>query len=300
MSKYGLGLALMYALYFCFYLLIVKPLKKQDRLSNTQAEALSMAFLYLPCLYVLWLMIRDVPKLEATTLEWSTGQYVLIFFALFFTTLIMTVTALIEAKVRGISIEELNEDNGTAFNKPLDYLTSLLLAPIMEELFARKFIFDRLAGESLMLFILFSAFCFGMIHFITGKLMVVLGMFYLGFMLSLVYAASGAIYLPILYHALFNLSVVLIPELLIKHDKEKQAIIFRLLLLISGITGFVLFLIKRDELLPADLWTQTGAVWKMIFANPGSWILIIVMLVIYIYRLVKAKTQPQPTLKEDL
>lgn len=279
--RYGLGLSLMLFLYVAGNRWLWRPLSVRHKLSDGQKKLLSHAWLYGPCLLVLWWMIRTEPKVPATTLLWTLSEYLIVFAAgLFFMPLIVFWT-LVETKLSGKKLTELQEDTTQAMDSRLDWLFILVLAPFFEELFIRKFLYDRLAGENLMLFLLFGALCFGLMHVVTGRLAMALSNFYLGFIFGLVYAASGSLLVTALFHAATNLCILVIPESLEK--KKAGAMGYRCILFIVGCIGFLWLLLQPGRFLPLAIRAQTGAAMNVMLTNPGTWGYLMTTLVIYFW-----------------
>ena len=93
----------------------------------------------------------------------------------------------------------------------LTILFSVILAPIMEELFFRKVLIDRLTPFGDVTAIIVSAVIFGLFH---GNFYQVFYAAGLGLILGWVYLYSGNILYPISLHMLFNLvGGVLLPRL---------------------------------------------------------------------------------------
>lgn len=285
--RYGMGLTLMYVLYMMLNRFVVSSLVRKGRFSTSQCAFFSQLLLYVICLPVLWLMIRTVPTLPAARLNWGPSQFVIAFGALFFALPLMATIGLAEAKLWGQHPEDLQKTNQIRFESIFDFASTLIMAPFMEEFFVRTLLYNRLAGNNMMLFVLFSAFCFGTIHFITGKFMVVAGTFYGGIIFALVYAASGGIGLPFIFHASFNVCMVLIPECLQKTKRKKAARIYGVGLFALGITCFLLLIVKREEFLTSEMLAQLSIALKTVVSNAGTWILAIAMAIMYLYQRAK-------------
>lgn len=79
-------------------------------------------------------------------------------------------------------------------------LILIVVVPIFEEIIFRGFVFDRLQvkfGASKA--VLLTAFGFALLHFPN-----IMGIFFLGLVLSLAYIKTGSLYVPVLIHALNN------------------------------------------------------------------------------------------------
>ena len=89
----------------------------------------------------------------------------------------------------------------TENQSPLMYVTVVLIAPVLEELFFRKVLIDRLAVYGEKNAILFSAILFGIFHGNIGQL------FYaalIGLLFGYVYVRTGKIRYSILIHVIIN------------------------------------------------------------------------------------------------
>lgn len=87
-------------------------------------------------------------------------------------------------------------------------ISSLLIAPVFEELFFRKFLFGKLLEQhKLWLAILISSLCFAAIHFETPKNLIF--SFIFGVIACLIYVKTKNIWYPMAIHFLNNLFVLL-------------------------------------------------------------------------------------------
>ena len=101
---------------------------------------------------------------------------------------------------------------------PLIMLVSVgILAPILEELFFRKFLTERLRMFGETTAILFSAFLFALFHQSAEQ---ILYAFAVGTLLGYFYCRSGNYWLTVLLHAIFNIVSGVIPMLFLPKINE--------------------------------------------------------------------------------
>lgn len=285
--RYGLGLALMYGSYFLLSRLWLKGIFEKKAFSEERRQLVYSLLLYIPCLLLLRLMIGGGGAEAAERLPWTARHYALIFAALFFALPLMALTALCRSLLGGSKAGSAVSETKEPLQTHFDVLRLLLLAPFMEELFARKFLYDRLAAENLMPFIFFSAFCFGLIHLISGQAEAAVGTFYAGGLFALIYAAGGTMLWPAVCHAGFNLFSAVLPGFLELRGK-KGAGLWRAGLAVLGTAAMVYLLRYLDLFWPPERRGSLKEAAGMVLGNPGSLILAAVMISIYIYLRLKA------------
>ena len=89
----------------------------------------------------------------------------------------------------------------SGINPMLLFLCSVILAPILEELFFRKFLIDRLRPFGRNISVLLPAFLFGLFHQSVEQLLYA---FLIGTILSYFYYKTGKYWLSVAIHAIFN------------------------------------------------------------------------------------------------
>ncbi len=115
---------------------------------------------------------------------------------------------------------------------------TVILAPIAEELFFRKLLYKKIAIFGDGIFILFSAFIFGMFH---ANLFQSLYAFALGIILGYVYIYTGKIAYPIIAHIFMNFLGLGIPSLAAHYGGEIASMIWGICTIILAVFGVVLF-----------------------------------------------------------
>ncbi len=279
--RYGVGLTLMIVLYLAANRLLIRPLGKRYSLGREMKKLLSHSWLYGPCLLLLWLLIRPVPKVPVAPLDWGFTAYLGVFAAQLFMMPLAIVFTFVESKLWGERLEDHAKDEAGE-PSPTDGIYLLLLAPFFEELFTRKFLYDRLAGYNLMLFLFAAACFFGLMHAMTGRLAVVMSTIHTGFVLALIYAASGSLWLAVLFHALSNFLLVLLPQRLEQQGLNKAIPPYRALVFVAGCGGLVWLILRFNTLLPAAVTARTGEAFAEFIGNAGVWIFALAMAIIYV------------------
>jgi membrane protease YdiL (CAAX protease family) len=130
----------------------------------------------------------------------------------------------------------------------------VIIAPIMEELFFRKAMIDRLSAFHPTDAILFSALLFGLVH---GNLTQFLYAFPLGILLGIIYYRTQNIRYTILLHVAVNTLGGLVPQLvtmLTGSMNETAATIvmavYSQLILALAVLGLIFLIIRRKNFLP--------------------------------------------------
>lgn len=278
-EKFTLGISVMFTFYFVLTRLILRPLAKKYNFSHTLTTLASTLLLYIPGIPILTIFLSDFPRHVVSGLTYGLKEYVILLLAQLAVIFILAAISLIETKLsKNLSIE----DDKDMYQTVVDVFLLLLLIPFLEELIARKYLGDIAGGAPLWLYLFLSATVFSLIHWQTGRIAVPLGMFYLGFLWALVYAASRNVWLVTGFHLLNNLLLTYIPEQL-KRRSGKWHALYMACLAMSGIVGIVLFIGNRASLLPSEGVHQAGA-WRTIFTSRGMWILIAVSVVSFVLR----------------
>ncbi len=133
-------------------------------------------------------------------------------------------------------------------------LCVVIIAPIVEELFFRKAMIDRLSAFHPMDAILFSALLFGLVH---GNLTQFLYAFPLGILLGIIYYRTQNIRYTILLHVAVNTLGGLVPQLVTmltgSMDETAAMIVMAVysqLILALAVLGLIFLIIRRKNFLP--------------------------------------------------
>lgn len=177
---------------------------------------------------------------------------------------------------------------GNAFSNPLisflsgsgiifNFMATVIVAPIMEELIFRKLIIDRTIkyGESVS--VILSALLFGLYH---GNVFQLFYAFFLGAIFAFVYVKTGNIKYCILFHAIINFfGGIIAPAVL----NTAFFSIYAGIVLILSISGIVLFSRNKKQFTLSDGEIVMPIMEKdaIIFLNPGMITLFVMVLIIF-------------------
>ena len=176
-----------------------------------------------------------------------------------------------------------------------------ILAPVMEEIFYRKMVIDRLRPLGELPTILISGVVFGLIH---GNFYQFFYAAFIGILFGYIYVYTGKIRYTIALHMIFNLiGGVYATEMLKRMDLERLALdpileitenaagyimmaLYLLLMFLAFVGSIITIAIavhrkplrlqKREPPLSAADWVRVGLL------NPGVWLLAIVILLLFL------------------
>lgn len=177
----------------------------------------------------------------------------------------------------------------------LNFIVSVLVAPVMEELFFRRLVIDRLRRYGDGKAILISGILFGLIH----------GNFYqffyaaiLGILFGLIYCQTGRIRYTVILHMGINfycgICTQLVGNLLGKLSAEESIfsrpdvflpfLLYRAVFWVALVAGLfaVRGLAQRVHLSPGVVWLSPKSFCKITLLNPGVWVLAGVLLYLFL------------------
>jgi membrane protease YdiL (CAAX protease family) len=287
-TRYTLGVSAMFSFYWLCKRFVVSPLLAKRRLPKESEQMLSTALLYLPGLGLLLLFINDLPVFQVSPQGFVTADYAVVFAAQFFAFMLMALFTALEIKLGLVMPQALQKQKEG--KNALNVLLLLMLVPLMEELLSRKLLGDLLGTGQVRLFLCTSALVFSLLHLQTGRLAVAVGMLYAGFLWAWVYASSGSLLLSTVYHALFNLLMVFIPEHLERKKSDKAHRMYIAGLMLVGTIGFILLASNLAHYLPSGM-PDAQSPWQRILGNGGFWVLAAVCALRYFcgLKMLKAK-----------
>lgn len=194
---------------------------------------------------------------------------------------------------------------------PVLILLTVVIAPIFEELFFRKFIIDKVVCYGEMTAVLISGFMFGLFH---GNLSQFPYAFAIGIFFGIIYIRTGNIIYSIILHAAVNFLGSIASALvasgagydvlndIMSATTETEAmaaislenltgliglIVFELILIIIVIIGIIMWILEGKKIgfytRPNDI--QRGKRFQTTLGNPGMAAYIVVWLVMIIYSL---------------
>jgi len=186
----------------------------EPRLNQLLLVALLQAFLYLATVFVFVLLIKK-EKPEALGLVRSDfGKllfrgllqgFLLFTFAIVFSVLI---SLLFPAEIEPQEISKFILLAKTPWEKAIPLIIAGVLAPLSEEVFFRGFLYPAFRNRwGVWRGMIFTSLIFGLLHFDLFRVLpLVLG----GIWLNRMYEKSGTLYLPILAHAVWNLTMTVL------------------------------------------------------------------------------------------
>lgn len=255
--------------------------------------------MYLIGMPVAYLLLLTIPKVDPqrrrfNPLTW-VGFLCLCFALSFATNLIGQYISSWVSYLTGAEVENELEQMTVVTPLGINILFVGILAPIFEELFYRKAVIDRLRRYGDLPAILISGVIFGLIH---GNLSQIFYATAVGILLSFIYVRTGSVLYTISIHSAFNMIGGVYTTELIRRlgeeltpaegDTVGEAMLmaystFTIVALIVGVLFCVFNLRRFRRSLRQGEYTLSYDNWmNVIFANPGTWafIIMIVFLVI--------------------
>lgn len=168
----------------------------------------------------------------------------------------------------GVSQPDLNLNAGLAQNL-INLVTTVILAPLLEELIFRGCILESLKKYSTSFAIVFSSLLFAMLHMNLAQSIPVFGM---GLVFGWMYVRTGSLPMTIVLH-LINNAVSMFSTLL----PYPLAFMVEILLIVLAVVGLV-FMVREKRNIRTIVFEkyQTGICWKMTSQSIGFWIFVIV------------------------
>lgn len=236
--------------------------------------ALSILTLYGVALPIFLLMTKSLPKIKPTKekmgfLKWL-GGFCIAFLAMMTGNYISNMLIIAIESLSGTTLVNPIESAIEQGIVPIIYIC--LIAPVLEEIFFRKIVCDRLLplGEGYAVFV--SAVLFGLIHQNFYQFAYA---FFVGLIFAFIYVKTGKLIYSMLYHVIINILGSVVAPFIIKQvdidrlltmletgvfDYDLKMIIFMLILLayegvmmIVGIIGIVLLIkAKYDKKLKLE------------------------------------------------
>lgn len=253
---------------------LLKYMSANLRLKREQArfytELIALAFM----LAVFQITPRSLATFElpAYTPQVAFLQYLAAFFALFAPVPLMVILKAAISKIKGEDLKDLEEDNnGENYYK---ILSILLIAPLIEEVVFRKIIGSYSFGYGAMFFIVLSSVIFTLAHLINLDLALLLYTGWGAYIYAWVYLSTGSLWLVVLFHALSNFLMGVLPEKLPK----KYQNLSRLVPVVLGLFSTYYIFTNLDQFMDADVLAQANSVFRQIYLTPETYLLIVVAL----------------------
>lgn len=212
-SRIGFSVLLLTAVFFGATLLLALVFSFIDAWSGTSLVLFLNRYMFafnevLAALAVFfaYLLIRSMPKYEPKKQSISVGSFLVLLCICFGITYMGSILSSILTGIwNALTGRTVSDDIGELLTGT-DFLQTFLfvaiVGPIIEELFFRKILIDRLRGYGDKVAILVSSVLFGLFHMNISQIFYTFG---LGLLFGYLYCRTGKVWLPILLHGLYNL-----------------------------------------------------------------------------------------------
>jgi len=259
-----LGLAAMFGCYWLWAVLLAPRL---------QWPVMTEKLIGLACLYGicfgLFLLIgkpgEGEPQRQKKLLPLKTGAFCVL---LQFTAIMLM--SLVNNLLNAVGLIK----QPAALESTTPYMLFMLLVfnPVMEELVFRKLLGRLLLPLGNGVYLLVSAFCFGVVHAVSLGIPQVLYTFLLGLIWGWVYLKTGRFRLVVLLHSLSNLFGSVILQALMGIS-EMAAGLYGMLMMVLGAIGLSLLIANRKKIIAREKDNLFGAgEWRMLLTAPGIWV----------------------------
>lgn len=250
-----------------------------------------------------------VQKPERRKMKW--WQFLIGFIICYALVYVSNIAGIITTTIIGL-LKGSAVDNGVATvvssgNMLINFVSMVVLAPIVEELVFRKLIIDRTAQYGQTVAIITSGLMFGLFH---GNLNQFVYALVLGCFFAFIYLRTGNIKITIAMHAILNfmgsmvagglMKLVRYSELMLLGPEDEELMLtmitedivgwillmlYVMFLLVVVITGIVFFFLSLKKMKPISAETDLpkGQRMNALFVNPGMivfcviWIILIVL-----------------------
>ncbi len=289
-------------------------LYKPEWMNNTDMMMiLSTLIVYGCAMPLIALLVRKmkVQKPQYHKMKWWQFLigFVICYALVFVSNLAGTTVTTIIGLLKGSAV-----DNGVVAvvsngNMLVNFVSMVVLAPIVEELVFRKLIIDRTAQYGQTVSIIASGLMFGLFH---GNLNQFAYALVLGCFFAFIYLRTGNIKITIAMHAILNfmgsmvvgglMKMVRYNEVLMLGPEDTELmttmmmedivgwillmlyLLFIFVVVITGVVFFFVFL-KKMKSIPAETDLPKGQRMKALFANPGMIVFCVVWIVLIILQL---------------
>lgn len=176
-----------------------------------------------------------------------------------------------------------------------------ILAPVMEEIFYRKLVIDRLRRYGELPAILLSGIGFGLIHGNFSQFFYAAG---IGIVFGYVYVRTGRLRYTVGLHMVINLIGGVLATEVYRHldmalmQSDPAAALaqnpvagamyiaymaFMMVACVAGVVAAILLLIRRDRKLARAAHPLTGGEWvRVLILNPGVWLFLLVVVMLFL------------------
>lgn len=253
---------------------------------------LSMSIMYIAGFPVFWLLCRRIPVMEVIPRHrWGAGRLIIIFVICLSMVYIGNFASQILMYLAG-------ELTGTPSSNPLQellmnvnpwviFLSTVVIAPIAEELIFRKLLIDRIVQYGQGIAILVSGLVFGLAH---GNFYQFFYAFGLGMIFAYIYTKTGNIVYTILFHTIINFMGSIVPLMLLRMMSETGIIgmllmsAYGMVILTATISGVVLLICFRTQITldPPALPIPKGKRLSTVCLNAGMILYLVLSVVLFL------------------
>ncbi len=258
---------------------VFPAIKRKEKLSVSLSEMIAVVLIYGACALVLFLFLKPLPKIQPAAGILKIQDYIIIFFAQFATVFLNIMFSALEAKIKKQKLSEIKASR-PLLKSPVTLVLTIFIVPFMEELICRKILGDAALNLGAYFFIFLSAIIFGMMHILSGRLALPFSMFYLGLLYASLYALTGSLWIPVIYHILYNVLLTLVPEFIESMKKPSQAFYMLSLGILGLIASWRLYIILPHLFLHNE---QSETVRRIILTHPAIFIYLLVSILTAFY-----------------
>ncbi len=217
-SKIGWIFFILSLLVTFIQVILMEPVQFYFGSANLEAQVLaSTGILYIVGCAVLLYSARRFPGVKPAKKKMSVLEllkaFIMCYTLMIFANILGLLLTGVIGAITGSPVYNPVEEIVTSMSIPLMFVTTVVCAPIFEELFFRKFIIDRLVKYGEVTALMVSGLMFGLFH---GNLSQFPYAFALGAFFGFIYIRTGQIMYPIILHAVINFMGSIVSGLLLK------------------------------------------------------------------------------------
>lgn len=243
---------------------------------------------YLFAFPVVYLMVRNLPKLKPyprkITVGWFFAVFTICMAGMFAGALLGQVLGKLLNLIPGVTAENAVSDLVMQVNPALIILTVVIIAPIIEEFLYRKLLLDRIGPISRQMAIILSGLMFGLFHANVYQFFYA---FIIGMIFASIYLNTGKIQYTIFLHMMVNFMGSVVSLYVSQGNNPVVTVAYGLFYMALMITGIIMFILNCKAFmvqdipgsLPKDIRSKT------IFLAPGMFAFYVVTLLLLILSL---------------
>lgn len=257
---------------------------------------LAQVSMYVCAFPIFWLMMRRIPawkKQEGEKI--GIGSFLLWAVVCFGFTYLgnfigQIFTGAAEA-VTGSSQENPVLDMIDVMNPWMMFLTTVVIAPVMEELMFRKFLIDRIVPFGQKTAVVVSGIAFGLFH---GNFYQFFYACFLGMIFAYLYSSTGRLRYNVMLHMMVNMVGGVVPVVLLQQADEFSAgaflavlgILFMGVLMVGSVLGAIVLAciyVRKLPWFPGWAPVPERGLWREVLTAPGVIGFLVVCVVMFIW-----------------